>query len=172
MIPVIGAGQLGLDSAMTGLLSSTEGLGAFAGAVAIAFAARPRWFAPLYLWGTTAYLVLVAGLGAASLFAAGPVASFLVASGVLLAIGVAGACFSAMQSTLSYLNARPEYRSRVLGVLTLCIGTGPIGFLHVGWLAETFGAPVALMVTGVEGLLALLVLWAVGAKYDTAGSAP
>ena len=157
MIPVIGAGQLGLDSAMTGLLSSTEGLGAFAGAVVIAFAARPSGFAPLYLWGTTAYLVLVTGLGAVSLFAAGPVASFLVASGVLLAIGVAGACFSAMQSTLSYLNARPEYRSRVLGVLTLCIGTGPIGFLHVGWLAETFGAPVALMVTGVEGLLALLV---------------
>ena len=60
----------------------------------------------------------------------------------------------------------------MLGVLTLCIGTGPIGFLHVGWLAETFGAPVALMVTGVEGLLALLVLWAAGAKYDTAGSAP
>ena len=172
MIPVIGAGQLGLDSAMTGLLSSTEGLGAFAGAVAIAFAARPRGFAPLYRWGTTAYLALVAGFGAVSLFAAGPVSSFLVASGVLLAIGVAGACFSAMQSTLSYLNALPEYRSRVLGVLTLCIGTGPIGFLHVGWLAETFGAPVALMVTGVEGLLAMLVLWAVGATYDTAGSAP
>ena len=54
--------------------------------------------------------------------------------------GLAGACFSAMQGTLSYLNALPEYRSRVLGVLTLCIGTGPIGFLHVGWLAETFGA--------------------------------
>ena len=172
MIPVIGAGQLGLDSAMTGLLSSTEGLGAFAGAVVIAFAARPSGFAAVYLWGTTAYLVLVAFMGVVSLFAAGPVSSFLVASGVLLTIGVAGACFSAMQSTLSYLNALPEYRSRVLGVLTLCIGTGPIGFLHVGWLAETFGAPVALIVTGAEGLLALLVLWATGAKYDTAGSAP
>ena len=172
MIPVIGAGRLGLDSAMTGLLSSTEGLGAFIGAMAIAFAARPGAFVPLYLWGTAAYLALVGCLGAVSLVAAGPVSSFLVAAGMLLAIGLAGACFSAMQSTLSYLNARPEYRSRVLGVLTLCIGTGPVGFLHVGWLAETFGAPAALMITGSEGLLALLALRVAGAKYDAAAPAP
>ena len=166
MIPVIGAGQLGLDPAMVGLLGSTEGLGAFIGAICIAVSVRPHAFAPLYLWGTTAYLTLVGCLGTVSLFAEGSVPSFLAAAAVLLAIGLAGACFSAMQSTLSFLNALPEYRSRVLGVLTLCIGTGPIGFLHVGWLAETFGAPVALIVTGSGGLLALLALWATGAKYD------
>ena len=170
MIPVIGSGQLGLDPAMVGLLGSTEGLGAFIGAILIAVAVRPRAFAPLYVWGTTAYLAFVGCLGVASLLVAGPVLSFLAAAGMLLAVGLAGACFSAMQSTLSYLNALPEYRSRVLGVLTLCIGTGPIGFLHVGWLAETFGAPVALIVTASEGLLALLVLRVVGPKYDAGGS--
>ena len=170
MIPVIGSGQLGLDPAMVGLLGSTEGVGAFIGAIAIAVAVRPRAFAPLYVWGTAGYLALVGCLGTVSLLAGGPVGSFLAASAVLLAIGLAGACFSAMQSTLSYLNALPEYRSRVLGVLTLCIGTGPIGFLHVGWLAETFGAPVALIVTASEGLLALLALWLAGLKYDAAGA--
>ena len=169
MIPVIGSGRLGLDPAMVGLLGSIEGFGAFIGAVLIALAVRPRAFAPLYVWGTTAYLTFVGCLGAVSLFVGGPVPSFLAASAVLLAVGLAGACFSAMQGTLSYLNALPEYRSRVLGVLTLCIGTGPIGFLHVGWLAETFGAPAALMVTGSEGLLALLALWAIGARYDARG---
>ena len=171
MIPVIGSGRLGLDPAMVGLLGSTEGLGAFIGAIVLATMVRPRVFATLYVWGTTAYIVLVGCLGTVSLFGGGQVSSFLAAAGVLLAIGLAGACFSAMQSTLSYLNALPEYRSRVLGVLTLCIGTGPIGFLHVGWLAETFGAPVALIVTASEGLLALLVLWTVGPKYDAPDSA-
>ena len=170
MIPVIGSGQLGLDAAMVGLLGSTEGVGAFIGAIVVAVAVRPRAFAPLYVWGTTAYLAFVGCLGIVSLVVAGPVLSFLAAAGVLVAVGLAGACFSAMQSTLSYLNALPEYRSRVLGVLTLCIGTGPIGFLHVGWLAETFGAPVALMVTASEGLLALLVLRVAGPKYDASGS--
>ena len=171
MIPVIGSGRLGLDPAMVGLLGSAEGVGAFIGAVVLAIAVRPGGFAPVYLWGTTAYLALIGCLGVVSLAAGGPVLSFLAAAGVLLAIGLAGACFSAMQGTLSYLNAPPEYRSRVLGVLTLCIGTGPIGFLHVGWLAETFGAPVALTVIGTEGLLALLVLWAIRARYDARGPA-
>ena len=171
MIPVIGSGQLGLDPAMVGLLGSTEGFGAFIGAVIIAVAVRPRAFAPLFVWGTTAYLAFVGCLGTVSLFVAGPLPSFLAAAGVLCVIGLAGACFSAMQGTLSYLNALPEYRSRVLGVLTLCIGTGPIGFLHVGWLAETFGAPVALIVTASEGLLALVVLRVFGPKYDADGSA-
>ena len=166
MIPVIGSGQLGLDPAMVGLLGSTEGFGAFIGAIVIAMAVRPRAFASLYVWGTTAYLAFVGCFGTVSLFLAGPLPSFLAAAGVLIAVGLAGACFSAMQSTLSYLNALPEYRSRVLGVLTLCIGTGPIGFLHVGWLAETFGAPVALIVTASEGLLALLVLRVAGPRYD------
>ena len=166
MIPVIGSGQLGLDPAMVGLLGSTEGFGAFIGAIVIAMAVRPRVFASLYVRGTTAYLALVGCLGTVSFFGGGAVFPFVAAAAVLLAIGLAGACFSAMQSTLSYLNALPEYRSRVLGVLTLCIGTGPIGFLHVGWLAESFGAPVALMVTASEGLLALLVLRLAGPKYD------
>ena len=166
MIPVIGSGQLGLDPAMVGLLGSTEGFGAFIGAIVIAMAVRPRVFASLYVRGTTAYLALIGCLGMVSLFGGGAVFPFAAAAAVLLAIGLAGACFSAMQSTLSYLNALPEYRSRVLGVLTLCIGTGPIGFLHVGWLAESFGAPVALMVTASEGLLALLVLRVAGPRYD------
>ena len=172
MIPVIGSGRLGLDPAMVGLLGSTEGFGAFIGAIVIAMAVRPRVFATLYVWGTTAYLALVGCLGTVTYFGEGQGFSFLAAAVVLLTIGLAGACFSAMQSTLSYLNALPEYRSRVLGVLTLCIGTGPIGFLHVGWLAETFGAPAALMITASEGLLALLVLWAVGPKYDASGADP
>ena len=175
MIPVIGSGRLELDPAMVGFLGSTEGFGAFIGAIVIAMAVRPRVFATLYVWGTTAYLAFVGCLGTVTYFGEGQAFSFLAAAVVLLTIGLAGACFSAMQSTLSYLNALPEYRSRVLGVLTLCIGTGPIGFLHVGWLAETFGAPAALMITASEGLLALLVLWAVGPKYDasdTSDSAP
>jgi hypothetical protein len=46
-------------------------------------------------------------------------------------------------------------RSRILGVLSVCIGTGPIGFLWLGWLADWIGAPLATTVTGTMGLLAL-----------------
>jgi hypothetical protein len=46
-------------------------------------------------------------------------------------------------------------RSRVLGVLSVCIGTGPIGFVWLGWLADQIGAPTATAVTGLIGLVAL-----------------
>ena len=67
-----------------------------------------------------------------------------------------------MQSVLTYLCAKPEYRSRVFGVFALCIGTGPLGFLNVGWLAEIYGVPAAMLIISAEGLFAILLLWIYG----------
>ena len=66
-----------------------------------------------------------------------------------------GAAFSTLQATTVYLAAPIEMRSRVMGVLSVCIGTGPIGFVWLGWLADQIGAPYATALTGVLGLLAL-----------------
>lgn len=163
MIPILGKDQLNLDSFLVGFLSSLEGFGAFSGAMLVAMLARPANYARIYLWGTGIYLGMVCYLGLLSYVAGGPHHSFIAASLALTVIGIAGAGFAAMQSTLTYLCTPPEYRSRVLGVLALCIGTGPVGFLNVGWLAETFGLPSALVIMSLEGLLALLLLWVYGA---------
>jgi hypothetical protein len=45
----------------------------------------------------------------------------------------------------------------MLGLLSVSIGTGPIGFLQVGLLADALGAQLAIIVSGCEGLLALLL---------------
>ena len=53
-------------------------------------------------------------------------------------------------------------RSRILGVLSVCIGTGPLGFLWLGWLADPIGAPGRPPPSGITGLLMLPVtrpLW-------------
>lgn len=159
MIPILGKGRLGLDPFMVGLLSSLEGLGALIGAMLIAVAAKPEIFMRIYVGGTLAYLSMIGFVGILSFVAGGPNHSFLAASATLTVAGIAGACFAAMQGTLTYLGAPPEYRSRVLGVLTLCIGMGPFGFLNVGLMAESFGVSTALVVISAEGLFALLVLW-------------
>ena len=64
-----------------------------------------------------------------------------------------------MQPTLILAFADPAYRSRVMGLLTVCIGTGPVGILHVGLLAEWLGPTNAVMVMSAEGILA--IAWAV-----------
>ena len=73
----------------------------------------------------------------------------------LVVTGLGGAAFAAMQATIVYLAAPAHMRSRVLGVLSVCIGTGPIGFVWLGWLADRIGAHHATVVTGALGLLAL-----------------
>ena len=67
-----------------------------------------------------------------------------------------------MQPTLIYLATPTELRSRVLGILTVAIGMGPLGFIHVGLLADAIGVQAATAATGAEGLLVLLLtrrLW-------------
>jgi MFS family permease len=147
MVPVIGQGTLGLGAAGVGLLASMSGVGSFFGAVAIALLVRPPFFARLYLGAVIAYLLLV------PLFALAPLP--ILAGAVLLLTGLANAGFSVMQATLVLLAAPAELRSCVFGVLSVGIGIGLIGFLHVGLLAAAIGAPSAIVATGIEGLLAL-----------------
>lgn len=154
LVPVIGQGGLGLSPAAVGILASMDGVGAFAGALLIGLLVRPAHYGHCYVGGLTLYL------GTICLFALAPHAAL--AGGALLLNGFGQSGFGVMQATLVYLAAPPELRSRVLGVLTLCIGLGPIGFLHLGLLAEHLGAQWACVVTGAEGLVALVLthrLW-------------
>jgi hypothetical protein len=76
--------------------------------------------------------------------------------GVALAIlGFCGAGFSIMQSTLAFLSAPADMRGRILGVLTVCIGIGVIGYVHLGIMADLLGAKAATVIMCAEGLLAL-----------------
>jgi MFS family permease len=151
MIPVIGRDQLALGPQGVGLLTSIDGLGAFAGAILLAWRLAPRWHAAAYVGGVALYqLALIA-------FALAP--GVMPASLALLLTGLAGAAFSTLQATLVYLAAPHEMRARIMGVLSVCIGTGPLGFLWLGWLADRIGAPDATAVTGALGLVMMLALW-------------
>ena len=162
MIPILGREQLGLQPFLVGFLSSLEGFGAFVGAMAVAVVARPELYARIFVSGALLYMTMILYLGVLSFVSGGPNHSFIAAALTLSVVGVAGAGFAAMQSTLTYLNSAPEYRSRILGVLALCIGTGPLGFLNVGWMAESYGLPTALCIMSLEGLFAMTLLWIYG----------
>ena len=159
MIPILGREQLGLQPFLVGFLSSLEGFGAFIGALVIAMVARPALYAKIFCTGAVFYMLLILYLSALAYVSGGPLHSFFAAALTLTAIGISGAGFAAMQSTLTYMNAEPEYRSRVLGVLALCIGTGPLGFINIGWMAESYRLSTALAIMAIEGLFLMLVLW-------------
>jgi len=150
MIPVIGELQLGLSTFLIGVLASTEGLGAFIGSIMIGLLGRPAFYTRIYLYSSFAFLVTVLGIG----FSVWLPISFA----LMLAAGISISGFAVMQSTITFLASPPEMRSRVMGILTVSIGTSPIGMLHVGLLADWFGAGTAVMIMAVEGLIALMLV--------------
>jgi MFS family permease len=151
MIPVIGQDSLHLTASGIGILASMDGIGAFLGATAIALWARPRHFRRLYIGAVLGYLVLMMGVAQAP--------TTLFAGGALLSTGLANSGFSVMQATLIYLAAPAAMRSRLYGVLSLCIGSGLLGFINIGLMAEWIGAPTAATVSGIEGLAAMALTW-------------
>ena len=77
----------------------------------------------------------------------------------LLVIGGTGtAAFSNMQTLLVITGAPSEMRSRLLGLITVCIGTGPLGQLAIGALADGFGLRPAVEIMAGIGLVAILAI--------------
>ncbi len=151
MIPVIARDRLALGPEGVGILTSFDGIGAFVGALALAMWLTPGWHARAYTGGVAVYLLGVIA------FAFAPTS--VLAATSLLVTGLSGAAFATLQATIVYLAAPTEMRSRMLGVLSVCIGSGPIGFILLGFLADRIGAAGATALTGGLGLLALAATW-------------
>lgn len=80
---------------------------------------------------------------------------YALACAVLLVGGFGTAAFAIMQTTLVLTEAPPGMRSRLLGIITVCIGTGPLGVLAVGMLSEWLGAAPAMLTMAAVGLACL-----------------
>lgn len=152
MVPVIGKDVLHGSPIQVGLLNAAEGIGALIGSIALAGLARNAPLARVYICGSA--LVLFGALG----FALSSV--FEISLGVLILLGIGSATFATMQSTIMLTHAPADQQSRMMGVLSTCIGLGQIGHLHLGILADWLGAPTALAVSTLEGMVVLaLCIW-------------
>jgi MFS family permease len=152
MVPVIGERPLGLTPVLIGVLMSTEGLGAVLGALLVARYDRPRQYTRIYTSSSAVFLLGVLAFALSTWF---PLSLALI---LICGIGIAG--FAVMQTTIVFLAAPAPVRSRVMGLLTVAIGAGPIGMLYVGVLADLLGAPAAVALLAVQGLIALgLAAW-------------
>ncbi len=151
MLPAIGEGNLGLGAFLIGLLASAEGVGAMLGALLIALWGQQKYYRKYYLFGPVIFFVAIL------FFANSENLMFSMAILMVGGFGIAG--FSTMHSTIAFIQSDPAMRGRVMGVISVAIGMGPIGMLHVGLLSSLFGAPAAVTIIGVEGLVALFFVY-------------
>jgi predicted MFS family arabinose efflux permease len=152
LIAPLGIGRYGVSPTLVGALAGAEPLGAIISGIALS----AGW---LRLNGRRALLrgslLFLAGVIAMALSPWYGLAFFL-----LLIGGLGTAAFSTMQTTLVLTEAPPATTSRVMGIVTMCIGTGPIGVLAIGLLAERIGAAPAILVMAGLGFAGLIWIWA------------
>ena len=155
MVPVIGKEVLRLSALPIGLLMTSSGVGEVVGTVFFSVF-QPRNRVRVFFFGSV--------LNLAALFAFAFSQSFHVAMATLVVVGICSACFTANQTAIVFLATIPVMRSRMMGALTVCIGVGQFGLLHLGFMASIYGGAMAVAVMTAEGFLAMvlvLLLWPV-----------
>jgi MFS family permease len=144
-------GEIAFDAspAMIGLLAGAEPFGSLVGAWFIATRRLSVSPATLFLAGSVMFMCLLA--------VAANLPTFALAWGLLAIGGLGVATFGSMQAALAITHVAPEARSRVLGLVTTSIGTGPAGVLAIGAISDAIG-PVAALTTmgGIGALLAVV----------------
>jgi len=147
MLPVFAHDVLRAGPGALGALLAADGCGALLGALFMAARGTPIAHGPLFAAAiVTGPLLLIAMSGLHSLPAC---------LALMVLMGLAESAFAAMQTTLVLLSAPENRRGSVMGILSACIGTQPIGTLFIGVLTASIGVALTFV---VNALLALLVL--------------
>ena len=149
LVAPLGQGAFHVSPALVGLLAAAEPLGALVAGTLIAAGFLRMDRRTAFTGGSALFMV------ALILMALSP--SYWLAFALLVAGGIGTAGFGNMQSTLMLTEAPAEVRSRLMGVVTVCIGTGPLGQLAAGAISDSIGPRGAVIVMAVAGLV--LTAW-------------
>ena len=113
-------------------------------------------------------LLLAQGVGAVFLFSAGMVGNIYLFIACIFCWGLCGGLAMPMCRTIMQELAPIEQRSRVMGFFGFSfMGTGPLGALLVGYLAEYFGPQKSIFICSLSMLTVILVVSLTTKIWDT-----
>ena len=147
VVPALGAQAFGATPLQIGMLTAAEATGALLTGLAMASRRGVPLSAGLMVGGCAGFMLCLLLVALAH--------SLPMAIGILMLGGIGTALFSALQTALPMTQAPAEARSRVLGLVTTCIGMGPAGALTIGALADRWGPGLAIPVMACSGLVML-----------------
>jgi MFS family permease len=135
---------------LVGVLAASESFGAFVGGVWLTSGGPRLSGHVMMIGGSLLFLTCVMLM---------PLMPFFLLACLMLAIGGFGSsAFANMQTSLIVLHAPAHIRSRLMGLLTVCIGMGPLGILLVGGLADLLGPMLAIEVVEITGFVSVAVM--------------
>jgi MFS family permease len=158
LVAPIGRQVFMVSPTLTGMLAGAESFGALLGGLWLTTGETRLSGRTLMVGGSLLFLVCVSLMPFAPVF---PLACALLVTG-----GIGSAAFANMQTSLIVLHAPPHIRSRLMGLLTVCIGMGPLGILLIGVLADHFGPLLAVDIMAITGLLAVSAIGLIWRQTD------
>ena len=127
-----------------GLFTSLEGIGALLGGTAITVIVINKKLISFISF--LAIILLCISLSASS-------SSIYMYLLFIFIFGMATACYSALQSTIIYMNSTPELRSSTFSLLTIAIGCGALGSLNIYLMSAFFTTEEISNIMAIEGIL-------------------
>jgi MFS family permease len=150
LVAPLGIGEFHVSPGLVGLLAAGEPLGALLGGAAIA-AGLLRMDRRIAFAGGAALFMCTLIVMALSPF-------YWLAFAAMFFGGFGSAGFGNMQSTLMLTEAPSDMRSRLMGIVTVCIGTGPLGVIAIGFLSAEVGPREAVLIMAIIGLTSTIAL--------------
>ena len=158
MLSVVADDVLHVGPAELGGLGAATGIGAAVGV----------FLQPLFRSTRAQGLAFIFGAmtGATFLVAFSVSSTYPLSLALLFLVGLGTSSFGTMQSSLVLSRSSPPMRGRAMGMVTLAIGSAPIGALFVGALADRFGVAVAI---GGSSFACLVIVVAIAARLGMFG---
>jgi MFS family permease len=140
LMPAFARDILDLGPSGLGLLFSASGVGSVLGMLAVGFLGDMEKKGVLLIAGATAYGALLILFALCTFYPLSLVLMFFTG-------GFSSVYMITLQTTLQ-LRVPDELRGRVMGVFGMTHNIGPLGALQAGVIADQFGAPVAVAISG------------------------
>ncbi len=153
LVAPIGKMVFQVSPTLVGVLAASESFGAFLGGIWLT-SGGPNLTGRTLMVGGSILLMACVILMPLSPF-------FSLACGLLAVGGFGSSAFANMQTSLIVLHTPSHIRSRLMGLLTVCIGMGPLGILLFGAVADWVGPMLAIDLVATVGLACVIAsgLW-------------
>ena len=153
LVAPIGKMVFEVSPILVGVLAASESFGAFLGGIWLTSGGPNLSGRQMMIGGSVLLMICVILM---------PLSPYFGLACLLLAIGGFGSsAFANMQTSLIVLHTPSHIRSRLMGLLTVCIGMGPLGILLFGAVADFVGPMLAIDLVASVGLVCVILsgLW-------------
>ena len=149
MTPFMAVDVLGRSSNFSSIIIAVEAVGAMITAI-ILFGLNIKKIGLIF--------ALFSGISLFGLFIYSFSENYILSLGIILFVGVGIAGFGATQASVVQLSTNRKERPLAMGLLSICIGSSPIGSFLYGTIAENYGAQLTVRFLPVSGLIILIIV--------------